>query len=170
MINILITSADCSNPALGTFLLVAKRILQVIQIAGPIVLIVSLIVSFMKGAINPEDKKTIKKIFNSIIAMIVLFVIPILINVVMGALGENFTVSECWNSIDREEVDTNSNYKNPYDNKGKKKTKIIDDGDSEYEKGEPEEDTNDNEENSDTSNKDPEADPGKVKEDIERKK
>lgn len=174
MINILISNADCANPALGTFLLIAKRILQIIQIVGPIVLIVSLVINFTKGTVNPEDKKINKKVINSVIAIFVLFFIPILINMLMGALGENFTVSECWNNIDKNSgTSDEAEYKEPYDKNKKKNSKIIDDN-QEYEKGDPEEENNESNESNNqeqnTENQNTEADQNKTKEDIEHKK
>ena len=130
MININSVS-DCATPALGNILLALRTILTIIQIIGPILLIISLLINFTKGTMNPDDKKLNKKIINSIIAVVLLFSIPLFINVVMGVVGENYTVSDCWNNIYKKSSNNKSEYKDPYE---KDKTKVI--NDDEYEKSE----------------------------------
>ena len=97
--NILITVKDCADPALGPIIIIIKRALTIIQIVGPIILILALTINLTKGVFNPEDKKSMKKLFNSILATLILFFLPIFINIFMGVLGENFTVSSCWNNV-----------------------------------------------------------------------
>ena len=65
--NILITATDCANTALSTSLLIIKRILLIVQIVGPILLILSLVVNFTKGTFKPDDKKLMKKILRTIL-------------------------------------------------------------------------------------------------------
>ena len=165
MINILVTSTDCANPALATSLTVVKRFLAIIQIVGPILLILSLGISFFRNTLNPDDKNSIKRIVNSIIAIILLFLIPMFINAIMGVLGENFTVSECWNSIENISNDRNPSYQNPYENKDKvniyddtkkydKSNKATDDNNS-TEDTNNNNDTNNNENNNDSNNNSP---------------
>ena len=132
--NILITANDCANPALSTSLLIIKRILVIVQIVGPILLILSLVLNFTKGTFKPDDKKLLKKILNSFLAMLFVFFMPILIDTVMVALGENFTISSCWNSIDNEKKNEDPEYQDPYDYDEDDKSKLIDD--KEYEKSE----------------------------------
>ena len=132
--NILITATDCANPALSTSLLIIKRILLIVQIVGPILLILSLAVNFTKGTFKPDDKKLMKKILNSILAILFVFFMPILINTVMVTLGENFTISSCWNSIDSEKSNEDPEYQDPYDYDEEDKNKLIDD--KEYESSE----------------------------------
>ncbi len=99
MIEILDLVNECSSPALGNVLTVFKRILGIIQIIGPIIFMVALIIHLVNLMSNPEDKKLPKKIFNSLIAIILLFFIPFLVNFVMGLMDESFSLSACWNSI-----------------------------------------------------------------------
>ena len=94
-----ILEVSCSSPALAVTLRALRKILTVIQIVGPILLIVSLTFQITKFMANPDDKKLSKGIFNSILATILLFFIPLFINLVMGWMGQTFTVSACWNSI-----------------------------------------------------------------------
>ncbi len=90
---------NCSSPALGAFLGIVKRIIGLIQMAAPILLIIALSIHITNLVRNPEEKKTISKIKNSVIATFILFFIPTFINVVMNLLGENYAISSCWDSI-----------------------------------------------------------------------
>ena len=93
-----ILEITCSSSILKITLGALKKILTVVQIIAPIILIVALISHFTKLMANPDDKKTKKKIMNSIIATAIIFFIPLLVNFVMGLMGENFNVSSCWNN------------------------------------------------------------------------
>ena len=94
-----ILEASCSSPALAVTLRALKKILTVIQIIGPILLIVALTMQITQLMANPDDKKLPKKIFNSILATLFLFFIPLLIDLVMRLMGQSFTISACWSSI-----------------------------------------------------------------------
>ena len=150
----IIKVSECANPALSTILPPLKAILTLIQIIGPILLIISLVVQFSQSMMNPEENKNMKKIITTIIAILLLFFTPMLINAVMSMLGDDFTISECWNKAGK----GNNNGKTPEyqdPNKGKERSKIIEDDD--YEKGEEKEDddsdeNNDNNENNNNEN------------------
>jgi beta-N-acetylglucosaminidase len=70
-----------------------------IQVIGPIVLIVATTLNLIKLMTNPEEKKLLKKAINSALAAVILFAVPTLINATMGMLDESFSVSACWNNI-----------------------------------------------------------------------
>ena len=146
--NILITVNDCASPALASILTAIKRILEILQIVGPILLILMLAIGFTKGVFNPEDKKFKKRIINSLLAIFFLFLMPMFVNAIMGVLGENFTVSECWNSIDNSNSGEEPSYREPDNTKDKKKTPMIED--KKYEGSDDEE--NNTNENKDTTN------------------
>lgn len=99
MINILMS---CSSPALWSTLNILQKTFTLIQIVAPILLIVSLIMTMVKIVNNPEDKKLVPKIKNAFLATVIIFFIPVIVNVVMNVLGENYTISSCWNSIGEE--------------------------------------------------------------------
>ena len=126
---ILDISKTCSDPALGNILSSVKKLVDVIQIVGPILALIGLVSIIFKLFMDPDDKKAPKQLKNWLAALIALFFIPMLINVVMGALGENFTFSSCWGSISS--PGNSSSYIDPYS--GKQKTKFI--TDNQYEKG-----------------------------------
>ena len=87
---------ECYSQILGNFFAIIKNILFLVQIIGPILCIVSLTLSFITIMTNPDDKKAPGKIKNSAIALVLLFFIPLLVNVVMGLVSDNSQVSACW--------------------------------------------------------------------------
>ena len=121
---------DCNNAALGSILYVFKNILNVIWIVGPIVALISLVYNITLLVKEPDDKKIPKKIFNSVIALVVLFLIPSFVNATMSLLGDTNSVSACWNNANK--VSFSSSYIDPYS--GKKRSRVIYDPSS-YEKG-----------------------------------
>ena len=88
--------SSCSDFALVGILSVVKQILQLIQIVGPILLTVSLSINFIKLVNRPDDKKIPAKIRNSIIALFVVFFVPLITNVVFGMLDDSTPLSSCW--------------------------------------------------------------------------
>ena len=88
----------CSDPGLGFILLVLKRFFVMIEVIAPIVLIVSLFILFTKVVTDPDNKKLQKNIQNAIFACVTIFLLPVLLNLTMNILGNNYTLSECWNN------------------------------------------------------------------------
>ena len=131
MFNVLEVIKECSSNDLATFMQIAKNILNLLHIIGPILLLIALVVHFIKLMSNPDDKKLLPKIRNSVIAAILLFFIPTIVNVVMGTVDNSYEISACWNTP----VITSSGSKYISTSDGKK-VKIIDDP-STYEKGTP---------------------------------
>ena len=119
----------CSSPALSYIIDIIKSLLLTIQILGPIVLIIGLTIHITKQLTNPDNKEEPKKIKNSIIATVLLFLIPFIISFSMGLLGNSFSFSECWNA--KREISGSSNYTST--DSGKRK-KIINIGEGGYDK------------------------------------
>ena len=90
--------SSCSDPGLGFILKIIRTLFTIIEVAAPIVLIVSLVILLTKLLANPEEKKLLNNIRNAIISCVIIFLIPALVNLTMSILGENYTFSECWNS------------------------------------------------------------------------
>ncbi len=88
----------CNDSALSTVLPVVKAIMLIIQIAVPVALLISFTIDFVKLTINPEQKDGFRKLLNKLIAAIIVFVLPTIMNVVMGAVGESTEFSNCWNN------------------------------------------------------------------------
>ena len=97
---ILDLTAVCGSYAVATLLSVFKRALNLIQMIGPIVGIIALIINFTKLMITPDEKKLKNVIRNWVIAIIMLFLIPTCVNLVMRLFDDTFTVSKCWNQVD----------------------------------------------------------------------
>ena len=104
---------DCNNATLGIILYYFKNILNIIWIVGPLLAIISLTINFIMLVKDPEDKKAPKKIKNSLIALVVLFMIPALVNAFMLIANDSFEISACWKQ-DISKPDLNPTYINPY--------------------------------------------------------
>ena len=97
---ILDLTAVCGSYAVATLLSVFKRALNLIQMIGPIVGIIALVINFTKLMIIPDEKKLKNVIRNWAIAIIMMFLIPTCVNLVMRLFDDTFTVSKCWNQVD----------------------------------------------------------------------
>ena len=95
---LLAIAEKCSDPVMIYVLGIFKRILSIIQLVGPLVGLVSIGLNLFKLMINPDDKKNKSLITNWLIAMLMLFLVPVAINVVMQLLDGSFKISSCWNS------------------------------------------------------------------------
>ena len=100
-------NSSCSSSTLLIVLVVVKNILKIIQIIGPIISIFSLIYTIILLIKNPDEKKYIKRIKNSLIALLLLFFIPVIVNVVVATLGDKTTFSDCWNNVNTSSINAN---------------------------------------------------------------
>lgn len=139
----LVATTDCSSPALAGVLVFVRNALNIICIAAPILLIIMGSVHLAKLLRNPDDKKGLNKIKNSFLAAIVVFFIPMFVNVLMQAMGSNTTISDCWNNANLSESQTY------YELNSKNRNRVYTDPD-EYQKGVPKPQTD----NSDGSSSD----------------
>lgn len=97
---ILDLTSTCNSPALANILGIIKKALNLIQLVGPIIGIIGLIIVLIKLMMNPEDKKLKPAIKNWTIAIFMLFLLPVIINLVMGLFDNQFQVSACWNAAE----------------------------------------------------------------------
>ena len=116
----------CNSKALVNLIDVFKNMMILLQILSPILLIIFLSIGFINAARNPEEKK------NKVIAAIMVFFVPIIVNALMFILGEKTEFSSCWNNV--KAIKSFSNYISI--SEGRKKYNIIEDA-SNYEKGTP---------------------------------
>lgn len=125
-IQVLSCSSDlgscCSDAGLVSIIDIVRKAMDMFQLIVPIVLLVMLAVQLTKLVMNPDEKNGIKKVSNRIIAAIVVFILPIIVNIVITNLpaNESFQLSACWNTAkDIAEMQrTGSNtYNEKYDNK-----------------------------------------------------
>lgn len=86
----------CDDPGLANLLAITKRLLTLIQIIGPILCIIGLIIIFIQLINNPEEKKLKGKFKNCAIALVMLFMIPTIVDVAMRLCDDSFKVSSCW--------------------------------------------------------------------------
>lgn len=93
--NLLDVVSQCNDPVMIHILGLCKRVLSVIQLVGPIIAMVALILNLIKLVTNPEEKKYNKALVNWGIAFVMFFLIPVFINVVMG-LFSSFKIGNCW--------------------------------------------------------------------------
>lgn len=96
-------SDTCSDAALARGITIIHTVMTWICIIVPILLILSLAISLLSMTIDPNQKDGMKKIYRKVIAAIIIFLIPSILNVVMSFLnyasvGNNqvFTVSSCY--------------------------------------------------------------------------
>ena len=83
-----------------------KLCLNVLRIVVPIILVGMTVLDVSKNVINPEEKDSMKKIGNRVIAAVIVFLVPTFINIIMNlvdvALGDNtgsnhkYNISDCW--------------------------------------------------------------------------
>ena len=121
---------DCNSEILANILSAAKGLVNILWIIGPILALISLAINLVNLMRDPDDKKLPKKISNSVKALLFLFFIPTIINVVMLMLGNSFNFSACWNR------DYTANYGSSYISPvpERDKSKVINNPDD-YEKG-----------------------------------
>ena len=93
---ILDLETSCTSQGLSNVFGLLNNIMNIICIIVPIMLILSLIIKFSKGMMNPDDKKNFPKIRNAIIAAIIVFLVPSIVNGVFQMMGEKYNVSSCW--------------------------------------------------------------------------
>ena len=99
---------------------------------GPVLLICSLVYSFIKLMQNPDEKKLKSRIKNSALALVIIFFVPLLVDVVMKMSDGAFHVSTCWNQ------NTSVNLSPSYiQTKNDSNGKDIIGNESDYEKGTP---------------------------------
>lgn len=81
------------------------KILQIVRWAVPIILIVFCVIDVAKIVANPDHEKDVKKsITNRLIAAVIVFLVPTLVNLVMNLVsigqGNNenngYSISSCW--------------------------------------------------------------------------
>ena len=85
----------CSGVELIIFLSMFKKIITIIQIIAPVLAIIAITIIFVKMMANPEEKKYKKKLINTIIALIVVFFIPIMTKVVINLAASSAQVTNC---------------------------------------------------------------------------
>ena len=94
----------CENGGVKSVFSFIKDALNLIRLAVPIALVVWTMIELFKNVLNPDDKDSKKKILNRLIAAIIVFLIPTVVNLVMNLVdiglgsgsGYDYNVSDCW--------------------------------------------------------------------------
>ena len=89
---------------LNNIFYILKTILDIIMIIAPILAIVSLAMHIFEEIIDPDNKKNIQKLKNTIKALMIIFIIPLLINIVTLIIGEKTSLTSCWNNTRRSSI------------------------------------------------------------------
>ena len=136
----------CNNAVLAVFFRIAKSLLSLMQIIGPLLAMASLVYLLIKMMQNPEDKKLTKKIFNSCLALVILFFVPLLVTVVLNMVDDSSEFGACWKSASTTGSFSNPGYIDTGDNN---RVNII--GGSQYEKGQANSNNNGSNNNSNSN-------------------
>ena len=120
--------ASCNDPGIVNIISIIKKAFNLIQIFAPILAIVSLSISFVKISTNPDGKKNnLGLVKNCLVALIIIFFIPVMVNATMGLLGDSYSISSCWNMSS-----SSSTQESSYNNTLEKEKKSIVIDPSEY--------------------------------------
>lgn len=93
----------CADFGLANILGAIQRILNIIHIIVPIILIVGLIIQFTQMVINPDDDRNNKKsksLIHRVMATVVVFLLPTIVNVVVNLVFSEFSFASCWHSAE----------------------------------------------------------------------
>ena len=111
----------CNDYGLVALFDIARKVFNLVQILAPIILITMTIIHFVKLAANPEMKDGMKRIYNMVMATLIIFFLPVFVDTVMNLMpgGENFQIATCWqqaaqsnhvvNALDTQYIDPNKN-------------------------------------------------------------
>lgn len=116
--------STCSNYALANLFMIVQKAFTILQILVPIIAIVFLALNLVKSTINPDNKKNFSQYKNWLIGLVMVFFLPVIVNTVMGILGEDYSVSACWNNAEAIYNTGESTYNDG--NEGDKSTIITD--------------------------------------------
>ena len=121
----------CTDYGIIMLVKILKTVLDMVHIIGPILLMVSIAINVLK-IVKHEDESEVKKltknIYNSVIATIILFLIPILLNLTMYILSnvgiKNVqNIGDCWNSVNKISMPAKGKYIERKSDKEKEATK-----------------------------------------------
>lgn len=110
---------SCPGQVMSGFVYIAKTIVYLIWIMGPIIAIVSLSYNLALLMKDPDNKKLPKKVINSVIALILLFFIPTLVFLTVSLTDNDFTA--CWKSA-KVRFSLSTTYEDPSGNKNNNKS------------------------------------------------
>ena len=135
----------CTDSGMIAILNIMRNLLTLIQIVVPILLIITTSIELFKLVRNPDTKDGLKHIKNKLIAAIVVFFVPMFIDVLLNMLPNSMNLSSCWEvSKNRAELSgtTMTHYIDPTDTNVQKSSLYTNPDD--YQKGEKKQQTTSN--------------------------
>ena len=118
----------CSDYGLMSILDITRKIFDLIQLIVPIILITMLTIQFVQLSINPELKGGFRRILNKFIAVVIIFLLPVLIDAVLGLVPDTFSVAACWENakVSNEISRTTGGRYIPIDDENRTWTQLVD--------------------------------------------
>lgn len=88
----------CSDYGMAVYLNIIQNALKIIQVIVPIILIVMGTVQLIKLMTSPEDKggKGKKSFLNKFVAATLVFLLPFIVNLIIGLMSDSFEIASCW--------------------------------------------------------------------------
>lgn len=88
----------CTDFGLATILDVVRKFFNIFQLVVPILLIIGITIQLIKLMGNPDEKGGGKKVINRVIAAVICFFIPMIIDVVLSMISQTstFKIADCW--------------------------------------------------------------------------
>ena len=88
----------CSDYGLVMIFDIVRKTFNILQILVPIILLVMTTIHMVKLVTNPEMKNGMKKIVNNVLAAVIVFFLPVIVDTIMAILptNESFQVAACW--------------------------------------------------------------------------
>ena len=151
---ILDVNSACNSASLAIMLRAFKRIVTMVQIIVPILLMISAGIGLFQLVSNPERKNGLKSLLNKVIAAVIVFFIPMFVNLVLGLVGDNTNFSSCWNSLDANRSVSTAKVASGDDNTSR--SSFIQNSDD-YEKGKKKTTTSNSNSNNNSSSETPVA-------------
>ncbi len=101
--------SNCSDYGIALYLHIIKEILYIIHIIVPIVLMLMVAINLLQLMMDPDDQKKIKmsRFKNKIIAAVIVFFIPYIINLIIylisysGLVPDDFVLTECYKDSEK---------------------------------------------------------------------
>lgn len=123
----------CNDPAIKSILAIITNILTIIQIAVPILLLLMTAFQLMQMVINPDEKNSLKKLSNKIMAAVIVFFIPMIVSLIVDITDESINLSACIKESKNIKLTSSTQYVETSDKESKPVISTKD-----YEKGEKE--------------------------------
>ena len=124
-------STCCSDYALANYLHIIKEALNLIHFIVPIILIIMATINIVQLMLSPDDpqKKKWKSLINKFLAAIIVFFIPVILNVLFNLLPDGLDIAGCWNAGEEiyNDLQNNENYNFDTGESSIKEEKILSD-------------------------------------------